>query len=66
MHSTTNNPNLRKNFVGNLLKNYIHDTILEADSTNVWDELHLYPSPPQTITTTPQYLHTVAMWCITK
>ena len=46
MHSTTNNPNLRKNFVGNLLKNYIHDTILEADSTNVWDELHLFPSPP--------------------
>lgn len=47
MHSTTNNPNLRKNFVGNLLKNYIHDTILEADSTNVWDELHLYPFPPK-------------------
>lgn len=45
MHSTTNNPNLRKNFVGNLLKNYIHDTILEADSTNVWDELHLPPPP---------------------
>ena len=46
MHSTTNNPNLRKNFVGNLLKNYIHDTILEADGTKVWDELHPWPPPP--------------------
>ena len=63
MHSTTNNPNLRKNFVGNLLKNYIHDTILEADGTKVWDELHPWPPPPQTISTTPHYLHTVVMWC---
>ena len=47
MHSPTNNPNLRKNFVGNSLKNYIHDTILEADGTKVWDELHPCPPPPK-------------------
>ena len=46
MHSPTNNPNLRKNFVGNLLKNYIHDTILEVDGTKGWDELHPCPPPP--------------------
>ena len=65
MHSTTNNPNLRKNFVGNLLKK-LYSWHHIGSSTNVWDELHLYPFLPQTITTTPQYLHTVAMWCITK
>ena len=47
MHSPTNNPNLRKNFVGNSLKNYIHDTILEADGTKVWDAVTPLPPPPK-------------------
>lgn len=66
MHSTTNNPNLRKNFVGNLLKKIIFMTPYWKQTVPMSGMSYTSTPPPQTITTTPQYLHTVAMWCITK
>ena len=64
MHSTTNNPNLRKNFVGNLLKKLYSWDHIGSRQYQCLGWVTPLPLPPQTITTTPQYLHTVAMWCI--